>query len=367
MSYQRAIEAISLKKTDRIPHFESLDHPGYIQKLTGLDPFQNPRKAYVQAYEKLDIDWIFGFPTSQKPVRRFAEDESVRRDTNEIVKTNWGVTGSTWNIKRQFFSVEEVLSYDPFRDKRGVHLPEDIGAYIAGDLVSEEFNEWVIKIEKKNQEIMESSCLVKTSYYTTLFMFPIMIFGWDLFLESAALEPKRFAEVMERFAQVSIRNVKRWAQEDMPVFYSHDDLAGTNGPIFSPSWYRENIFPRYKEIWKSIKDKGVKIIFESDGDYTCFLDDLVAAGADGFVIKPEMDLAVIAEKYGKSKIIVGNIDTRILTFGKPPDVVAEVKRCVAQAGNCPGYFLRTSGDIPQNIPLENVTIFFEACRKYAVK
>jgi len=58
------------------------------------------------------------------------------------------------------------------------------------------------------------------------------------------------------------------------------------GAIFHPNFYREYIFPRYKELWKPLKEKGIKVIFCSDGNFTEFIDDIVDAGADGFIFEP---------------------------------------------------------------------------------
>ena len=122
------------------------------------------------------------------------------------------------------------------------------------------------------------------------------------------------------------------------AFISHDDLAGTNGLFFHPDWFREYIFPWYPKVWRPLKKKGIKIIFLSDGDYTEVVDDIIEAGADGFMFEPYVNLDYMAKHYGDRKILIGNASTSILTFGKNKEVVEEVKRCISQAGNSPGYF-----------------------------
>ena len=43
MSLQRAVNAIHLKPTDRIPQWEFISHPAFERVLTGIDPYQRPR------------------------------------------------------------------------------------------------------------------------------------------------------------------------------------------------------------------------------------------------------------------------------------------------------------------------------------
>jgi len=56
-----------------------------------------------------------------------------------------------------------------------------------------------------------------------------------------------------------------------------------------------------------------------------------------------------------------------LTFGTEREVVSEVRRCVSQGANCPGYFLKVGEDIPYIVPLRNVRAYFNACRKYSLR
>jgi len=94
------------------------------------------------------------------------------------------------------------------------------------------------------------------------------------------------------------------------------------------------------------------------------VDDLAEAGADGFIMEPSCDLELIAEKYGEDKILMGNVDLKILTLGDEEAVVSEVMRCLKTAGQHAGYFINVTGSIPDNVPLSNLETYFEAFRRY---
>jgi len=113
-----------------------------------------------------------------------------------------------------------------------------------------------------------------------------------------------------------------------------------------------------------LKDRGIRVLFCSDGNIDRVVDDVAEAGADGFIIEPWCNLNPIVEKYGEEKVIIGNADLKVLTFKVPEDVAAEVKRCASTAGHSPGYFFNVTGSIPDNVPIENLEAYFSACRKY---
>ncbi|GAG82806.1 unnamed protein product, partial [marine sediment metagenome] len=78
-----------------------------------------------------------------------------------------------------------------------------------------------------------------------------------------------------------------------------------------------------------------------------FVDDIAECGADGFIFEPLVDLKMIVEKYGQTKVIIGNIDCRVLTFGKKEDIYREVRRCADLGRDCPGFFCRRQSYSPQ--------------------
>ena len=59
-------------------------------------------------------------------------------------------------------------------------------------------------------------------------------------------------------------------------------------------------------------------------------------------------------------MLIGNIDTRILTFGKPEQIRAEVRRCAELGRPCPGYFFAVGNHIPYNVPIPAIECYLEA-------
>ena len=169
--------------------------------------------------------------------------------------------------------------------------------------------------------------------------------------------------VLEGFYERTRQYYKAWVKVDIEFFVCHDDIVWTSGAVFHPDWYRKYIFPRYKKLWALLKGKGIKVLFCSDGDFTEFIDDVAQAGADGFFFEPCTSLELIAQKYGGTHVIIGNVDCRNLTFGTREDIYNDVKRCADIGKKCPGYFFAVGNQIPSNVPVDRALYYFELINK----
>jgi hypothetical protein len=334
----------------------AIDHPQYLRRLTGRDPFQDPSGTFLEACRIWDVDFMFSPPPEKAEI---FQGESQKQIDDQERLTEWGMSGSHWIEHPEFSTHEDILNFEPKKhDLHTVYHSIKAGTSVAQ--LADEYG----KNHRKNQELLGDQALLTAWYGTTLFQWFIALFGWNLFLETAALYPERFQDAIKRFVEMSRLHTAAWAQTDIVTFVSHDDLAMTRGTVFHPDWYRKYIFPWYPHIWEPLKAAGKKIIFVSDGAYGALVDDIAAAGADGFYMESLVDLGMMAKKF-PDKILIGNTDPRVITFGTPAEIDAEVGRCFRQAGHLPGYIFHPSGDLPHNIPLENMDALIAAYRSRA--
>ena len=348
MSRDRLLKAMRLEQTDRVAQNEWMDHPEFVLKHTGIDPYEQPEKAVVETIRKFDIDWYVALP---KRANRFDGSETSRKVGDGAYITKFGFTGSYWkHAESEYADDETVYGYDP----RPAETKEQREARFAG----------TVGAIQKDQESVGGLCYISGLYYTTLFQWFILTFGWEPFLAAAASEPKKFEAVIERFTQMSVEYAAYFAKTELPIFYCHDDLAITRGLVFPKEWYIKNIFPAYERIFEPLKKAGKPVIFVSDGNYLEIIPEILAAGADGLVIDHFTDMDAIMKQYGGKHPICGNVHIDALTYGTRDDVKKEVLRCVAYAKRYPGYIIRVSADIPHNIPLENLETYFDCVNEY---
>jgi hypothetical protein len=338
MSYERGWRALLLDMPDTIPHTEYCSHPLLVKRVTGIDPREDG-SAWARFFEMTDYDllWV----THDGPKWRGRTTSMGHAVFEE------GGTDYDPNVHCPFTSPEEVLSFDPVAEY-GLPDVDERAAYF----------------ERAYQEgqTRHPTLIYTGGYYKTIFSACIEAFGWEMFLSSAPLDYERFDRVLEGFFQISMANYRAHAKTSAPVFICHDDIVWTQGAVFHPNWYRRYVFPRYKKLWRVLKEAGKIVLFCSDGGFTEFVDDIAEAGADGFIFEPLTDLEYMVARYGKTKAIIGNIDTRVLTFGSKDDVRREVERCAALGRDCPGYFFAVGNHIPHNVPIDNALYYFDLIR-----
>jgi uroporphyrinogen-III decarboxylase len=340
MSFYRGWQAIHLEMPDRIPHTEYLSHRLFIMKVTGLDP-EDPiqsDKAISSLAKVLDYDFIWS---------TFSRDWKLPK--TEMGRAQYYETEIPYDSIYPFKSVEEVLAFRPL-EKANIPTMEELTSSVI-----DYYKQGTLKFPE---------AVLPGGFYNSVFTWNIVTFGWDLFLMAAKDDQRQFEIILDQFTALTMMVVEAHINAKVPVFLCHDDIVWASGPVFSPAWMREMIFPRLKKMWQPLRDAGIKVLFCSDGNFDCFLDDIVEIGADGFIFEPLTDLRSIVEKYGQTHVIIGNIDSRILQFGTFEDIEQEVKRCANLGKNCPGYFFAVGNHIPYTIPIPNVECYLEAIHKY---
>jgi len=241
-----------------------------------------------------------------------------------------------------FTDPEQVLRFDPWQ----AYGHRDRGALV------ERFED-AYRRACRNRPAMVNM----TGIYVTLISGLIEIFGWEMLLLAAGTDPRRFGEMADRYASWVRQYFDALAQADVPVVMVHDDLVWTQGAIFHPDWYRRYVFPNYQRLLSPLVQAGKRILFTADGNYTAFIDDIVACGAHGLFMEPTTDLSYAAARYGRTHVLVGNVDTRVLLRGDKPQIRAEVQRCMAVGKDCPGFFLAVGNHIPSNTPVESALYY----------
>ncbi len=319
--------------------------------------------------ELLDIDVTDAVPLTDEPSKiQFEEGESSKEDERGKRVVRWGAGASwAWDHGFLFKSMEDVLTFSPktfFLREKQTYLFEDLFPIQQWfHLPVEEMAERIQGYQTILQNLVGDTALIPGFYYRTLIMWPLMLFGWEFFCELAYRFQNEFERIWREFADISLKVMTAFSMTDIKFMWCHDDICMTRGPIFNPKWYRENLYPYYEKIWEPLYKKNIKILFISDGNLDQVGDDVLAAGADGFLAEPTTNLELFIKKYKNEKIFVGNIDSRILLFGTKEDICKEVERCTHFGIDAPGYFYSVSNHLAWNIPIDNIKYYFEYCQK----
>jgi len=118
-----------------------------------------------------------------------------------------------------------------------------------------------------------------------------------------------------------------------------DDLGMQSSLLLSPKMYRQYIKPVHADYIAFIKSRtNAKVLFHTDGDVFPLIPDFIEMGID--ILNPIQtsagkmsNLPELKKQFGKDLIFCGAIDThRVLPFGTPNEVRAEVKRIIELLG-----------------------------------
>lgn len=339
----------------QVPHWEHWSDPDAETYLTGIDYYEHPRLCRLkmrQLYPELSLK----IPDSDTPKVRPAADDTANN------KVRWGESQTaTFKHGEQYFKTpEDVLAFHPLEHADMRDWPYVVVNF---DYSSEES----IKKELAARKGLplpwgkpEPCIASESNFYNTTFMWPLLTFGWELFLE-CCLEPE-FEGIMEEFAEINRRVFRVLAQLPVNFITCHDDIVNTRGPICSPKWMHKYVFPRYEEYWDILHKAGKEVIFMVDGCVDRYADDIFACGARGIISEPYTDYKAIAKKH-KDCFLAGEGDNRVLCRNDPAEIRAMVEKMAETASMCGGYMMCIGNHIPWNVPGEAVKRYLELSRE----
>ncbi|NOY75791.1 MAG: hypothetical protein GXP32_08375 [Kiritimatiellaeota bacterium] len=342
MSREIGMKVINLEPAPRIGHTE-YNNPNdeLIKHVTGANAnTEQARKNFADKWD-FDLTWC-------------TMDETV----------SWSERGRVTNMGHAVFTEDErdlnTEQTCPF---------EDIEQVLEFDAVEEygleEFDHLVKTYEElyQTRSAMYENQVVTGGYYKTVVSGASHTFGWDMFLMAAA-DQERFAKVLASFGEITMHHARAWAKTSIDVYIMHDDMVWTEGPFMPPDFYRSAIFPIYKKIIDMLHAAGKKVLYCCDGTFDMFMEDIAAAGADGFIFEPSNNFDYVVSKFGKTHCLVGSkVDCRTMTFDDWPAVKKEMDATFALAEQCAGLIWAVGNHIPFNVPLDITDKYFDYLKK----
>jgi hypothetical protein len=348
----------------KMAHWEAWSCPDAETYLTGIDYYDHPqlcRRRLQELYPQLGLP----VPESDDPRPRPILNLTGKSADLERQMVRWG-DGETTTFRHgeaYFKTPEEVFAFSPL--KKGdftswIHVVNN------WDFSSEEA---IYAYHRKNYPAEWGSQAPAGSpadvgIYNTMFMWPLLVFGWELFMECCL--DRRFSPVMEEFAEINRRAFRAFARLPVNFVVCHDDIVMSRGPVCSRKWMNQYIFPRYEEFWSIVKAAGKEVLFMADGCMDAYADDVMACGARGIISEPYTDYKRLARRY-KDCFIAGEGDNRILTRNDPAEIRAMVDAMVITGRMSGGYMMSIGNHIPWNVPPEAVKRYLDLSDQLAYR
>jgi uroporphyrinogen decarboxylase len=219
----------------------------------------------------------------------------------------------------------------------------------------------------------QTDCAICMYVHGRVLSFGQFMRGFGNWLMDLKLNTAFVHALLERATDLQIRmnaHLLDAVGEYVDIVHVADDLGGQPGPLISLATYRELIKPYHARIFRALKESApVKLMHHSCGSVAAYLGDLIDVGVD--ILNPvqvsaaQMDTAALKREFGRDLCFWGGVDTqKVLPFGTPDDVRAEVRRRISDLAPGGGYVLAAVHNIQNEVPPENVVAMLDAAREY---
>jgi hypothetical protein len=181
--------------------------------------------------------------------------------------------------------------------------------------------------------------------------------------------------VFERQCAIALENLPRLyravGNRITAVYMSGTDFGMQTGSFISPKAYRDLYKPFQKQLndWVH-KNTTWKCFLHSCGSIVNLMPDLIEAGFDIFnpvqTSAAGMDPQVLKARFGdRVTFWGGGVDTqRVLPFGTPDEVRAQVRERMRVFGPDGGFVFNPSHNVQAGIPVENLVALYKAVKDF---
>lgn len=142
------------------------------------------------------------------------------------------------------------------------------------------------------------------------------------------------------------------------AFFFGNDVGTQDSLICGPAQFNEFLLPWFQRFIRQGHDHGLQVILHSCGSIHPVIESLIASGVNCLhplqALARDMDAQTLARDFKGSVAFMGGIDMqRLLTFGTPEEVRAEVRRVKTLLG--PNLIVSPSHEaILPNVPPRNI-------------
>lgn len=199
------------------------------------------------------------------------------------------------------------------------------------------------------------------------FWFPRILFGIENHLYAFYDFPELMKEINADLAAYYLEVIEQLCSVCRPDFMTFaEDLSYNHGPMLGKEQFDEFLLPFYRQTVPLLKEYGVKVVIDSDGDVTSCADWFTRAGADG-ILPLERQAGVDVARLRREnphQCYIGGYDKMVMNKGDAA-VRSEFERLlpVAKSG---GVVISCDHQTPPGVSLAQYRRYLDIFREYAV-
>ncbi len=249
--------------------------------------------------------------------------------------------------------------------KNRYHCAEDVINVNPEDFIVEDVNDMMLSEMKTLFDGKSQTHVPVPWHYGTLMTRCQIKFGWEALLEASALEADALKPIIDRVGLGTLRVLDGWSRlDDVHLIIVHDDIASTQGLIWSPGFLKKYVFCWYQRFFDKIHENGKKVLYITDGNYMKAMDDILAIKPDGlFIESTSIDPADVMEKGGPELFYLLKTNARTMDFGNEAEIKDEILKIRDLHSRYPKIFSYMGGGL---VKPENKEIFQKYYRNYLI-
>ncbi|MFI4912943.1 MAG: uroporphyrinogen decarboxylase family protein [Sedimentisphaeraceae bacterium JB056] len=197
------------------------------------------------------------------------------------------------------------------------------------------------------------------------FWFPRTLFGIENHMYAFYDYPELMHKMNHDLTEHWLRQIDKFTEISTPVFATiAEDMSYNHGPMLSKTQFDEFFAPYYKRIVPALKDKGIKVFVDSDGDIEPLIPWLKEVGVEGLLPLERMagvDVNNIRKKH-PDFLMLGAFDKTIMHKGQQA-LEAEFQRLLP-AMKSGGFIPSVDHQTPPAVTVEDYRLYLEMHKKH---
>ncbi len=356
---ERVRKTLKCEPTDRPPLYDNLRNDAVIEHLTGEKlTIERGRELTIKAMSKIfdAVKQFMRFPQKEGTIVRKTMPFAYSAVMPESIADEKG-----YRIHQKRWTWWYVNTREYSKDRTADFVKKVIKNYKGWDRESGKNLKDILDDFNQKQKELENTVLFACISEVGLGQAYEMLGGIDKLSYFMLDEPRLISECLEVLFQRNLDKVYHLPQDFRPeAAFVPEDIAFKTGSIFPPNFLKREFFPRLKRIVDAYHQRGIKVVFHSDGNLWEVMDELMDCEIDALnplETTAEMDVGKLRKEY-PTLVLIGGIDcSELLPKGAPEKIRKIVRKIINEAKY--GYFVGSSSEIHNDIPLENVLAMLE--------
>lgn len=197
------------------------------------------------------------------------------------------------------------------------------------------------------------------------FWFPRVLMGIEQHMLAFYDQPELMHRMNRDLADYNARSIQAICSVLTPDMVGFaEDMSYNHGPMLSREFFDEFLLPYYRRTVPVIKNLGVKVLVDTDGDVTSMIPWLMAAGIDGvYPLERQAGVDVVKLRAIYPRLLMmGGFNKLVMSQGEAP-MRAEFERLlpVMRSG---GYIPSVDHQTPPEVSLEDFKLYMRLFREY---